>query len=59
MAEIKKEKTETLFSKGQLLSSGRFSKRKDLLCAVLEDNRQYSVKEAEAEIRKFMKRKVK
>lgn len=59
MTEVKKEKEVARFSKEQLLSSGRFSRRKDLLCAVLEDGRLYSLEEAGAEIRKFMERKVK
>lgn len=58
MVETKKDVEEVKFSKEQLLSSGRFAKRKDLLCAVLKDSSQYTVEEAEAEIKKFLKRKV-
>lgn len=58
MTDLKKDIEDIRFSKEQFLSSGRFAKRKDLLCAVLKDSSQYTVEEAEAEIKKFLKRKV-
>jgi len=58
LVEMKKDIEEVKFSKEQLLSSSQFAKRKDLLCAVLEEGRQYTVREAETEIKKFLKRKV-
>ncbi len=58
MVEMKKDVEEVKFSKEQLLSSGQFAKRKDLICAVLEEGRQYTVREVETEIKKYLKRKV-
>ena len=55
------EKTvrEQRFSKGQLLGSERFSGRRDLLTALLSEEKAYSVFEAEKIIEKFLKGKVK
>lgn len=47
------------FSKQQLLSSKKFSGRKDLLNAVLSENEKYTVEAAEEKINKFLKGKVK
>lgn len=46
------------FTKEQLLSSGLFEGRTDLLTAVLSDGDVYTVAEAEAEMTKYLKRKV-
>lgn len=50
---------EQRFSKGQLLGSERFSGRRDLLTALLSEEKVYSVFEAEKIIEKFLKGKVK
>lgn len=50
---------EQRFSKGQLLGSERFSGRRDLLTAMLSEEKVYSVFEAEKIIEKFLKGKVK
>lgn len=55
--EIRKE--ESVFQKQDLLESKRFSGQRDLIEAVLMDNRKYSIMEAEAAINKFLKGKVK
>ena len=47
------------FSKQQLLSSKKFSDRKDLLNAVLSENEKYTVEAAEEKIKQFLKGKVK
>lgn len=57
--EVAEVKVESKFSKSQLINSQRFSKRRDLLNAVLKDDEQYSIAEAQAAIDKFMKGKVK
>ena len=62
MAKEKTEKvktTESKFSKEQLLKSKKYSNRKDLLGVLLEDDKEYSFAEVDAEIDKFMKRGVK
>ena len=58
----KKEKiktTESKYSKEQLLKSKKYSNRKDLLGVLLDDKKEYSFAEVDAEIDKFMKRGVK
>lgn len=62
MAKEKTEKvktTESKFSKKQLLKSKKYSNRKDLLGVLLEDDKEYTFIEVDAEIDKFMKRGVK
>ena len=43
------------FPKEKLLTFGRFSGRRDLLGALLKDGGEYTLDEAEAAIRGFMK----
>lgn len=54
----KEEKQTSKFSKAQILSSKQYAERKDLLEAILEDGKEYSKKEVEQQIQKFMKGKV-
>ena len=54
----KEEKQTSKFSKAQILSSKQYEERKDLLEAILEDGKEYSKKEVEQQIQKFMKGKV-
>lgn len=57
---VKKEKkAESRFSKEQLISSERYVKRRDLIDALLEDDRKYTIKEVDKKINEFMKGKVK
>lgn len=60
MPETAKEKksNENLFSKEQLLSAMRFSNRRDLLGAILEDNKKYSIADVEKKLDDYYKRKV-
>lgn len=51
--------TESKYSKEQLLKSKKYSNRKDLLGVLLDDKKEYSFAEVDAEIDKFMKRGVK
>ena len=66
MAEKKKTpdgaepaKKENKFSKEQLTGSERFRDRKDVLNALLKEDREYTISEAEQLIEKYMKGKVK
>ena len=51
--------TESKYSKEQLLKSKKYANRKDLLGVLLDDEKEYSFTEVDAEIEKFMKRGVK
>lgn len=51
--------TESKYSKEQLLKSKKYGNRKDLLGVLLDDKKEYSFTEVDAEIEKFMKRGVK
>ncbi len=57
--ENKSEKTESMFSKKQLLASERFKGRRDIINAVLSDNKKYTVSAVEQAVEKYMKGKVK
>lgn len=46
-------------SKEQLLRSRRYAKRRDLLGALLEDGKWYTLEEVDTAIENFMKGKVK
>ena len=50
---------ESKFTKEVLVKSKRFKDKRDLVSAILEDGVEYTVEEAEKEIEKFMKGKVK
>lgn len=50
---------EPKFTKKQLIDSNKYKKRKDLLTSLLNDDEQYSIKEVDDLIEKFMKGKVK
>lgn len=47
------------FLKQELLQAERYHGKKDLVSALLEDGRKYSLKEVDAVIDRFMKGKVK
>lgn len=50
---------EVAYTKEQLISCKQFNNRKDVLCAVLEDKKEYTIEQAQSEINKYMKGKVK
>ena len=52
-------KTENTFTKAQLLAAKRFAGRRDLLNALLDENKKYTVETVEQMIEKYMKGKVK
>lgn len=54
----KNENTAAVFSKQQLVESRKYANRRDLLKALLEDGKTYTVAEVDAAIEKFMKGKV-
>lgn len=52
-------KAENKFSKEQLIASSRFRERRDILEALLETGKLYTVKTVEEKIESYMKGKVK
>ena len=55
---IEAVRSETEFSKNQLLHAKRFLKRRDLLNALLTDGKKYTIQAVEEKIENFMKGKV-
>ena len=53
------KKTETKYTKEQLINSDAFSSNRDLLPALLIDGEIYTVKETHELIKKYLKGKVK
>lgn len=53
------EKVENKFSKEQLIASNRFRERRDILEALLETGKLYTVKAVEEKIESYMKGRVK
>lgn len=53
-----KQDKRKLYTKGQILSSLRYRARRDVLGALLEDGRGYTLEETDSIIKKFMERKV-
>lgn len=49
---------EKKFSKARIIKDGTFSNYIDIVNAVLDDNKEYSLTEVQSEIDKFLKRKV-
>lgn len=49
---------ENRFSKGQLLSAGRFQERRDIVQALLKEGELYTVRDVEEKIEDYMKGKV-
>jgi len=58
-AEEKSERAEPRFTKKQVLSAARFKNRKDLVSAVLDDGKTYTIVEVDQMVDRFMKGKVK
>lgn len=53
------EKAESLFSKEQLLAAKRFQRKRDVINAILEPDKKYTIKTVEQMIEKYMKGQVK
>ena len=60
MAEEKKTEKETgnTYTKDQILLSDKYAKRRDLVNALLEDGREYTIAEVDARMESFLKGKV-
>lgn len=56
---MKETKQEVAFSKQELLQAECYQGKKDLVSALLQDGRKYSLKDVDVAIEKFMKGKVK
>lgn len=60
MAKERKETgmQESVFSKEQILQASRFSEHIDIIDALLENDRQYTIRQVEDIVSKFLKGKV-
>lgn len=58
MTEKKSAKTAQAFSREQILESRLFQDRRDLLGAILEDGKTYTIAQVEGRIEQFLKGKV-
>lgn len=52
------ETKEILYNKQQIINSKKYSRYKDLLTSILEENKNYSNKEIDIKIKEFLERKV-
>lgn len=59
VVERRAEPDEQKFTRGQVLSSARYRNRKDVVSALLEDGRMYTIAEVDQMVDEFMKGKVK
>lgn len=60
MSEVKVTKQkEPVFTKSQLIKAKRYADRTDMLNVILEDGKNYTIKEVEKLIDGFMKKEVK
>lgn len=50
---------ETRYTRGQVLASARYRDRRDLVSALLDDGRTYTIAEVDQEVDRFIKGKVK
>jgi hypothetical protein len=55
----KSEQTEPVFSKEQILASDRYANRRDLVDALLDTDKSYTLKTVDNLIEKYMKGQVK
>lgn len=58
-AEKKIAQAEPRFTRQQVLESARYGNRKDLVAALLDDGRMYTIAEVDQKVDRFMKGKVK
>lgn len=56
---VKKKKSDPKFNKGQLMRSGRYKFRKDLISVLLDDDKQYTLKEVDKMVKDYEQREVK
>lgn len=57
--KIEQESKLAAFDKVAILNSKRFRESKDLLSAILDDNKQYTLEEVEVLLKKELEREVK
>lgn len=57
-SNLKEASRNALFTKMQLLASDKFTGRKDIINALLSDEKEYTVEAVEEKITKYMKGKV-
>ena len=55
----KSEQTEPMFSKEQILASDRYANRRDLVDALLDEDKSYTMKTVDNLVEKYMKGQVK
>lgn len=55
---LTEEKKETAYSKEQLIMSKKYKDRNDMLSALLEEDKQYTIKQAEEIMENYKKRRV-
>ena len=53
------ERAEPMFSKSQLVRCGKYHDRRDLVDALLDDSKKYTMEQVDKLIKKFMEGKVK
>lgn len=58
-ALLSTEIAQVLYSREQVLKSRKYAERKDLLCVLLSDCREYTLEEVDALIENYMKGRVK
>ena len=58
MAAVKETNTKR-YTKEQLIASRRYADKRDLLEALLDDDKKYSLSDADSKIEKYMKGEVK
>lgn len=58
MAAVKETNTKR-YTKEQLIASQRYADKRDLLEALLDDGKKYSLSDADSKIEKYMKGEVK
>ena len=61
MAKVNPDMTEaeaTVYTKQQIIASKRYANRRDMVNALLDDNKRYTLDEVDALIKKYTKGKV-
>ena len=58
-AVAKSEQTEPVFSKEQILASDRYANRRDLVDALLDEDKSYTIETVDNLVEKYMKGQVK
>ena len=59
MANTDTNKTAAIYSKEQLVGSKKYATKRDIISALLENGKSYTLDEVDALIKKYMKGKVK